>query len=172
MNYEQIIKKLSQELLRLDGTSVELTEIISSKSINRFEIYKKNYLHLVFGRLSEDFPGTKKYIGENNFYFFVQKLLKEKGLTSPYIFEVSKQFKKFIIESNESQNDSLLTELVKVDLMWSQSLDGEIEVPSGLLEYWQGLMTGNDLNKIINFDIMVKLKVFDYQGEQAFQVVR
>lgn len=170
MDYRSQLQLLSESILDFDSKESNLEEIIEASSIHRLTIYRKNYFYLSYEILTGDFPATFKYIGDNNFRFLVKKFLNNEGISSPCIFDLPVGFQKFLLEGNEIHNDDLLDEISAIDLMWSHGLSDKIEVSSGMLEYWQGLMTGKESQKIINLEKPVKLRLIDDQGEQAIKV--
>ena len=171
MDYKKQLLNISQAILSPDQGSSQLSAIIDENSIERFSVYKKNYLHHYFGVLSSDYPALKVYLGENNFYFFAQNCLKKNGLSSPSISVATRQFKDFMISSYDLHKDDLIEDIVKIDLLWSQSYPQEVTVTSGMLEYWQELVSGEKSNKVINLDKLVKIILIDHNGEQAFKVL-
>ena len=114
--------------------------------------------------LSGDFPALKKYLGENNFYFFARKHLKENGINSPSIQEVSKSFKTYMIDSYDVHNDDLVEDLAKIDLMWSHGFPLQTEVSKGALEYWQEIMFDKKSEKVIDLSAQIKLTLINYNG--------
>ncbi len=162
---------MSQEILGLDKDLGQLGEILSEDSISNLKVYKKNYMNHVFNILSGDFPALKKYLGENNFYFFARKYLIEVGIQSPSIAELSRAFKVYLVGLHSLHEDDLIEDIVKIDLLWSQSYPQEIEVSSGALEFWQELISGDKSEKVINLDVLVRIVLINYKGEQAFKVL-
>ena len=170
MNYRSQLAKISSAILNFDQENHGLHEILEQESIERFKVYRKNYFYHACEILSGDFIGVKKYLGESNFYYFVQKLLKEKGVTSPCIFDLSLEFQRYFEENYDLHQDALLDELAAIDLMWSHGFTDELEVSSGMLEFCQELVTGKESTKVVNLENPVKLKLIDHQGEQTIKL--
>jgi len=171
MSYKDYLTQISQAILKFDTDSSGLNNIINEDTLQRFRIYKSNYFNHCQSILAGDLPALHKYLGENNFNFFVRKFLLEEGVNSAAIFELSEQFKVFIINSHDIHKDDLIEDIAKIDLLCSHSLQKKISVVSGALEFWQELMYGLKSDKEINLSKLVNLEIIEISGEQAFKLV-
>lgn len=141
MSYKQLLNKISKNVFELDNNQDEILNIIDSETIDNINIYKRNLIGALLKSFEQDFPITKKYLGERIFLFLIRGFIQSKGISKENIFEVSQSFPSYIDSMKKVHEDDFLVYLATLDLFWNQfELQGlNFSIPKGIKEYWDCL---------------------------------
>lgn len=171
MNYNEILTKISREI-RTRGGQIDLEHYVSLKTKNNIKVYKNNYFAIVRESLCEDFIGTFRYLGENNFNYFVNIFLNNDGLRSPNIFDISEPFLELLKNELKMHKDFLLIEIAKLDFLWSSDSIKEKEFAYGTLFFWKDLIEDKIPEIEVDFSKKEKIKIIERDGEKAFKLLK
>ncbi len=175
MTYSEHLNKVSQSILNFNQSLHDnLQEIIQSKSIANISIYRKNLFFGAFNNLTTDYVGLRSHLGNNNFKFLVRKYLLESKIKSPNIFDFSKYFSIFLLNTFDFHKDDLLTHLARLDLLYQYgevNKSQTIRVTTGVFAYWSGLINKVDnLSPQIDKNSQEEVIVFDDNGERCLKL--
>ena len=150
MDYKTQISVFSASVLHL-GTEEDdgIGSLLTPETADRINIYRNNLFFGALKRLTEDFPGTCLYLGENNFQFFVRKYLLDRPLKSPNLMDLSRGFVPFLSDNQDIHQDDFVSSFGAIDLLWSHGQDGDsCTIATGVFSYWHRICTeqsGDDL---------------------------
>ena len=168
-NYKDILESFSKKILSLDSNS-DLSDL-KSETCENFNIYTNNYLYTVIDRLSIDYPGTFKYLGKNNFSFFVRKMLLTCGITSPNFEDFSSTFPGYLESEKEIHQDLLLVSISRVDRLWSFEKETFIITFKGMLLFWRELLNEASSDNRIDLSKTEKIELVSINGENFLKAV-
>lgn len=159
MKYKDILHQFSKAILNFSPEQ-ELSEIVVSHTQKNLKIYQRNYLGLMIKVLSDDFPVTKKYLGDANFFFMVKAYVKSNKIRSKNIFSIGRQFPAFLGSMYNTHQDDFVDLIAQLDLLWSLSEENEIVVPKGTCDFWRKLSNNESCKSIVvNFDELERVKL-------------
>jgi len=172
MTYESTLQQISQAIFDLSGENQQhLSTFLNESSLKNVSIYQRNLMGNLIRSLSEDFPTTKKYLGESNFNYFLRQYLLENKIDTPVIFDISKTFPAFLEKHYETHQDDLVEYIAKLDLLWLRDHTVNIEVPSGMTTYWNRLGADEDCHDItLSFEQYERVELI-IKGEEKNLVV-
>lgn len=177
MNYKEQLDLLSKSIFDIAAKEVDpnLSNLIVEHDLPRLNVYKNNLLTGVIDKLSEDFPGTKYYLGEKNFRFFARKSLFDQVISSPNIIDLSRGFPDYLASQADVHADDWLVDVARLDLLWSHGRepDDGLLVAKGLVLFWRKLCDDNVGEFVADIDDSVSEKVCVrvVEGERVLVVV-
>ena len=174
MNYSEQLSQLSKAVLELDNSNdIKAKDILAEGFHGRIKVYQKNYLYVAIEAMEEDYVGTKKYLGVQNFKFFVRKMLRDRGIGSPNMVDFTKEFPRYLKSQYDIHQDLLLEGLAQIDHLWSYGEKESITIIKGLVLLWQELVEGKEQGES-KIDLLstetIQLKYIE--EEKVFAIVR
>ena len=175
MKYSEILGRVSNEIYDLDNSLDSDISFITENTQENLGIYKRNLLGGLINSFSQDFNVTLKYLGFNNFRFFVKQFLVGHKITDHNIFASSYGFRDFIKDNFEVHQNDLLEYLSELDLFWNQyesnPNENGIKLPKGMALYWSALLNDTSCDNIeVDFNFTEIIKV-DYRDDEAVLVI-
>lgn len=176
MKYVEILDLFSENIFRLDQKiSPGFSSLFTENTSGNLEVYRRNLLGGVIKSFSQDFPSTLKYLGSNNFNFFVRDYLIKNRIKSPNLFEVSKGFPIYLADHLEVHEEELVEFLASLDLFWSHQhsvAQSQISLPAGIAQFWEAILGDQDSSSIIiDFNKTENISLAQ-RGEESVLVIK
>ena len=170
MSYKETIDMLSNAIINFDcDINPGLVSLIDNRSFDRIRVYRKNYFFGAYESLSQDFEGLKSHCEEDNFKFLVRDFLLKNKIRSLNINDLSEAFVAYLDTSLTLHQDSILTPLAVVDLLYNNGQFRnftQVNVPFGTFDYWCFLNEQKDSYDKIDLNQSETITVIDENGER------
>lgn len=167
MEYREQIATISEAILNLKGDrKIDLSSILHKDFEMPIKIYQNNYLSGAIKAMQDDYPGTEKYLGKNNFEFFIRKMLIDQGIRSPNIIDWIKEFPLYLRSQYDIHQDELLAGIAQIDWLCNYGGGETLSVPKGLLLFWQELLGSRKTEAKIDLSETEKIQVRYIDGER------
>lgn len=173
MEYKEALDSISKDIIGLGTEDTNFSKsLLTIDSIENLNIYRRNLFGGILKSLSEDFVVVHKYLGDDNFSFFVRQFLIDVGVKSISFSEISSLFPDFLLKSFDIHQDDLVKPLADMDLIWSSGkYNTSIKVPFGISLYWSCLESDKATKDVlINLDKNETVSIILNDGEKKLVV--
>jgi hypothetical protein len=157
MSNQKILELFTSSILNTN--EVDLSDVITSNSIDNLFAYKSNFFQGHINHLSNVYPCCEIVLGENNFKYFMSQYMTIRPPSNENLNEFGDDLFSFFESRSELTEIQYITFIAKLEWAIFDQNDEEIILPRGIYELWSALLNNEDPSNIeIDENIEEKIK--------------
>ena len=124
------------------------------------KVYQDNYLYNHLDTLKLSHEVTFKILGEDNFNYFAREYIKTHFESSGDLNIYGSEFSKFLNDKRDLHQLLYLSDIAKVDYLWSNKIVGNYSVSVGIISLWLSVLNDEKIESLeINDDIAENFEI-------------